>query len=294
MTAMAGLAVSAADGFVAAQRPAFESALAQAVSDLGPGLEGVERVAADAVGLCGRGGRRWRPLLALAAAEAVGVDVACAMPVAVAVELTHTASLVLDDLPCMDDSALRRGRAATHQLAGTAGAILVAVGLLGRAAELVGRAPRAGASIATRWGQTIGFAGMTGGQAIDVAYAGRARGHARRVHRRKTTALSQFALEAAALSAGASEPVATMLGRYGRDIGWAYQLADDAADADEDGLVGHAAGGRSPRRQAACLLRQAERGLDRTGGVSHQGRLLLTTLGRAIVPLGEPRPEWAH
>lgn len=278
--------------FAEARRPELETALARAVADLGPGLGAVERVTTDAVGLGGRGGRRWRPLLALAAADAVGADPSRAMGVAVAVELTHTASLVLDDLPCMDDSALRRGRAATHQLAGTAGAILVAVGLLGRAAELVGRVPRAGAAIAAKWGETIGFAGMTGGQAVDVAFAGRARGAVRRLHRRKTTALSEFALEAAALAAGAPEPVATGLGRYGRDIGWAYQLADDADDAQEDGMLGHAAGGRTPRRQAAFILRRAGRDLRRAPGLSAEGRSLLEGLGRSIVPLGDRRDAW--
>jgi geranylgeranyl pyrophosphate synthase len=206
------------------------------------------------------------------------------MDAAVAIELTHTASLVLDDLPCMDDTALRRGQMATHRVVGSAGAILVAVGLLGRAAELLGTS-RAGGILAAEWGLTIGLEGMSGGQAVDVAHAGSgaARAAARRLHRRKTTALSAFALLAGAQSVGARPAVAGALARFGRDLGWAYQLADDAEDLSEDHSAGRAPGGRSPRRQSDFILARAQRQLTRAAVVPPGGTRLLTALAEAVV-----------
>lgn len=267
--------------FTAELLPAVEAELARAVAQMGAGLDAVEGAAARAVGTGGRGGRRWRPLLTLAAAEACGGRAAEAMGAAVAVELTHTASLVLDDLPCMDDGDLRRGLPTAHRSVGAAGAILVAVGLLGKAAELLGGG-RGGGPLAAEWGRCIGLRGMSGGQAVDVAGWRDAAG--RRLLREKTTALSALAVIAGARAAGAGEATRAALERYGRGLGWAYQLADDAADLAEDAAAGKAPGGRRPLRQSRLLLHLAERALAEAPGVSGAGAALLADFGRAVVP----------
>lgn len=277
--------------FAARHLPAFEVALAQAVTGFPSALAWCERAACHACGVGGTGGRRWRPLLALAGAEAAGVNPAGVMGVAVALELTHTASLVLDDLPCMDDSESRRGQVATHRLVGQAGTILVAIGMLGRAVQLLGEAPHGGAALAADWGRTVGFEGMAGGQAVDLAQSGAARAAARRLFRAKTTALASFALGAGARAGGAPGGTVDALARFGRDLGWAYQLADDVADAGEDHAAGRAAGGRTPQRQAAFLLRRASRRL-RSAPLAPGGATLLIGLAGAILPLRQHEAPW--
>ncbi|MCU0621919.1 MAG: polyprenyl synthetase family protein [Gemmatimonadales bacterium] len=268
-----------AERFASRSLPRFERALREAVAPLATGLGPIDDAVHQAVGLGGVGGRRWRPLVTLAGAEAAGVAGAAAMRAAVGVELTHTASLVLDDLPCMDDSAVRRGRAATHRQVGTAGAILLAVGLLGRAAELMGTS-------ADAWGRTIGLQGMAGGQAVDVACSGAARGAARRLMRRKTTVLAALAAGAGAAAGGAPVEAVRALEGFGTDLGWAYQLADDALDAGEDGAAGRIAAGRWPRRQAAWLLRRARRRLRDCAALSPAGVEVLDDIARDLVPMG--------
>jgi geranylgeranyl diphosphate synthase type II len=280
MTATAHMQVghaAAVEAFNATARPAVERAIAEAVRDLATGLAPIDAALASA--LDAEGARRWRPLLALAGAEAAGVRGPAALAAAVAMELTHTASLVLDDLPCMDDSCTRRGRAATHRQVGTAGAILVAVGLLGRSAELVGTS-------AGVWGRTIGLRGMSGGQAMDVALSGKARGAARRLMRRKTTVLAELSASVGASVGGAPRSAVRALEAFGRDLGWAYQLADDAADEFEDGAAGRSAGGLRPLRQAGSLLRRAGRTLRACPALSTDGVDLLEGMAHELVPAG--------
>lgn len=262
--------------------PMLDARLRDAVLEIPHRMGPIDEALRVAVGLEGRRGRRWRPVLTLAAADAVGGSIQDAVDVAVAVELTHTASLVLDDLPCMDDSPQRRGEPATHRLVGSAGAILVAVGLLARAAEFLGRS-HAGAELAREWGDTFGFAGMAGGQAVDVATGGRCRGPARRLYRRKTTALAAFALTAGGRAAGADEETLTTLRRFGRDVGWAYQLVDDAEDLAEDRAAGRRPGGRNPLRQGARLLARALGSLERAPGITPGGARLLDHLASDVV-----------
>lgn len=269
-------------GFAARVLPLVERALSDAVAGLGAELGGVQGALDRAVGIGDAGGRRWRPLLACAAAEACGSTAVAALPAAVASELTHTASLVLDDLPCMDDAEERRGIASTHRRVGSAGAILVAMGLLGRAAELLATSPRGASALGGEWGLCFGMRGMSGGQAADLA--GWRTGGARRLLRRKTTALSAFAVAAGGRAAGAGETTCDGLAAFGRGLGWAYQLADDAQDAAEDAAVGRACPGRAPLRQAGRLLRLSERRLVSTPGLSAEGVALLAALGATIVP----------
>jgi geranylgeranyl pyrophosphate synthase len=212
-----------------------------------------------------------------------------ALDVAVAVELTHTASLVLDDLPCMDDADLRRGRAATHRLVGSAGAILLSVGLLARAAELLGRQPLCGGALSEEWGRTVGLDGMAGGQAMDVAASGRLRGAERRLHRSKSAALPAFALSAGARTAGAGDAARAGLEAFGRGLGWAYQLLDDDEDRDEDARQGRAAVGPRPISQSARIMQRAYRRLFQVPGLSDAGLEILVGLAGRVVPVPAAR-----
>jgi geranylgeranyl pyrophosphate synthase len=274
--------------------PLLEAALGETRETIPAGLGPVPGAVARAVGLNGRAGRRWRPLLALAVAEAVGGRVEDAVDAAIAVELTHTASLVLDDLPCMDDSYLRRGEPATHALLGQAGAILVAIGLLARAGELLGRSGPEGGELARRWGETFGFVGMSGGQAVDLMHGGACTGALRRLYRRKTTALVALAVDAGALVGRASESDRTELRGFGQDVGWAYQLVDDAVDRSEDEELGRKPGGRRPLRQARRLLDRSLHRLDALSTLAPGGAALLKGMAQDIVrvpPLSPVRPD---
>jgi geranylgeranyl diphosphate synthase type II len=232
--------------------------------------------------------------LTLATARAAGVDTRVAMPAAVAVELTHTASLVLDDLPCMDDASERRGQTPTHLSVGTGAAILVAMALLAKAAELLGQTPIQGGALAASWGRAFGLDGMAGGQVVDLAGTFQGGGAARRLHRRKTTALSAFATEAGARAANCAEPCVQKLTCFGRDLGWAYQLADDAADSVQDGRIGRAAGGRAPRDQSRRVLRQALRQLHQVSGLDPEGKALLEALAEraSLFPEAREMRNW--
>ncbi len=267
----------------------IETRLAEECRSLGEAIPGLSDVLGRAVGTEGRGGGRWRPLLTFAGAEACGGSGSDALDVAVAVELTHTASLVLDDLPCMDDAALRRGQPATHRLVGSAGAILLSVGLLARAMELLGGHARWGGVLCAEWGSTVGLRGMAGGQAMDVAASGGLRGAARRLHRAKSTALPAFALSSGARSAGADERTRGELESFGRLVGWAYQLVDDVRDLGEDQRLGRAPGGARPLAQSRRILRQAIRRVSGVPGLGKGGAEILAGLAVRIVGV-EPTP----
>lgn len=273
--------------FVRLASPLVDDGLRDAARGVPGGLGPVEEAVAVVLGLKGPRGRRWRPLLTLATAEAAGGVMEDAVDAAVAVELTHAASLVLDDMPCMDDSAERRGAPATHCLVGSAGAILVAVGLLARAAEFLGRS-RGGGELAAEWGDVFGFNGMSGGQAVDMITGGKCTGGLRRLYRRKTTALSSFAVTAGARSGGASPRLLEPLRRFGRDIGWAYQLIDDAADRAEDRANGRPVAGRDPLQQGSRILDRALRELERESALGPQRAALLAHLARDVVRVPGP------
>lgn len=282
------------DVFMARARPRLDRALRETVESIPGALGPVNAVASRALGVDGRQGRRWRPYLTLATAEAVGGSAADAMDAAVAVELTHTASLVLDDMPCMDDSTCRRGEPSTHSLVGSAGAILLAIGLLARAAELLGRTPGCGGVLASYWGRTFGFNGMSGGQAVDLTHRGEATGELRRLYRRKTTALAMFAVEAGAIIGGADERVCRRLRGFGQDLGWAYQLVDDLKDMAEDRSLGRSPHERNPLRHARRLLNRGLGRLDHVTDFRPGGQDLLGDMARDVVgipPLVTVNPE---
>lgn len=182
------------------------------------------------------GGKRLRPILCLAAAEAVGGDPGEALPVACALEMIHTYSLIHDDLPAMDDDDLRRGRPTCHKAFDEATAILAGDALLTLAFELAARnarvagvEPSAAAEAARILAVAAGAAGMVGGQMADIQAEGRRTTLARlkAIHAGKTGALIAAALEAGAVLAAAPQAKRRALAAYGRHIGLAFQVADD-------------------------------------------------------------------
>lgn len=184
------------------------------------------------------GGKRIRPMLCLAAADACGGDLRAAAPIAAAFELVHAYSLVHDDLPAMDDDALRRGMPTSHVVYGDATAILVGDALQARAFGLVaesdGVTAEARVAIVALLARAAGWQGMVGGQFLDVDEARVDHGDIaalRDVHDRKTGALISGAIEAGALAAGSDVGTAARFARFGQELGWLFQLVDDLLDA---------------------------------------------------------------
>ncbi|MFO1078753.1 MAG: polyprenyl synthetase family protein [Planctomycetota bacterium] len=183
------------------------------------------------------GGKRLRPLLALLGAEAMGGDPAAVLRAAAGIECLHTYSLVHDDLPCMDDDDLRRGRPTCHKVHGEAMALLAGDALLTLAFEAVAAA--GGAAVAAL-ARGAGSVGMVGGQVEDLAAEGadlgcgdEALGRVRWIHDHKTGTLITASLFVGAhAAAGDALPAAVVasLQRYGESLGRAFQIADDCLD----------------------------------------------------------------
>jgi len=205
-------------------------------------------------------GKRLRPTLVFAAAESVGGRSECVAELAAAVEGVHAYSLVHDDLPCMDNDDLRRGRPTTHRAfdvptAVVAGYHMVALGArvldAGLAALALGPGARRG--IALELFRAAGAGGMIGGQALDLEAEGRRLPptELEDVHRRKTGALISAACVIGAMAAGAPGATCEALRGYGADVGLAFQIYDDVLDAtatsDQLGKTAgkDAAGGKS-------------------------------------------------
>jgi geranylgeranyl diphosphate synthase type II len=195
------------------------------------------------------GGKRLRPTLALASAEAIalanGADVertrALALPAACALELIHTYSLIHDDLPAMDDDTMRRGRATSHVVFGEGLAILAGDGLLTEAFALMAREPAGGDAARTLQAIRIvadaaGPCGMVGGQAIDLDAAGTGASFdgegLRAMHARKTGALIRASAAAGAVIAGANAAQLAAIERFASELGLAFQIVDDILDVE--------------------------------------------------------------
>jgi geranylgeranyl diphosphate synthase type II len=180
------------------------------------------------------GGKRIRAVLLLAAGEALGGRRRTLLPFACAVEMIHTYSLIHDDLPAMDDDLLRRGRPTAHRVFGEGLAILAGDALLTEAFRIMAAAaaPRAVLAIQAI-AAAAGVRGMVGGQVADLEQERREANldTVRAIHRRKTGALMQAAVDVGALLAGAPGPARAKLTRYGRAFGLAFQIADDLRDS---------------------------------------------------------------
>jgi farnesyl diphosphate synthase len=187
------------------------------------------------------GGKRLRPLLVLAAGEAVQGDPAAAMRAACAVELIHAYSLVHDDMPCMDNDILRRGKPTVHVQFGEAQALLAGDALQALAFELLvpgdGSIPPAlSAQLCRQLALAAGASGMAGGQAVDLASVGLAldRPALEAMHRLKTGALLQASVMMGASTAHAEAAVRENLSVYGACLGLAFQVVDDILDVTTD------------------------------------------------------------
>ena len=183
------------------------------------------------------GGKRLRPMMVLAACEAVGGKKEMAVPFACALEMIHTYSLIHDDLPAMDNDDYRRGRLTSHKVFGEDMAILAGDGLLHHAMETMAQAcyenpckETTGAMLAIAKG--AGIHGMLTGQVVDVYFEGKPidKETLDFIHIHKTAAMIRGALEAGARVGGASEEVVEKFGLAGEKIGVAFQILDDILD----------------------------------------------------------------
>ncbi|MBX3633986.1 MAG: polyprenyl synthetase family protein [Rubrivivax sp.] len=233
------------------------------------------------------GGKRLRPLLVLAACAAVDGDRAAALRAAVAVELIHAYSLVHDDMPCMDDDVMRRGKPTVHVRYGQAQAMLAGDAMQALAFEVLtpdsGLAPALQARLVALLARAAGHAGMAGGQAIDLASIGQrlSESQLRDMHRRKTGALLQASVLMGAACGSAPAAVQAALGDYGAAVGLAFQVVDDILDCTQASeTLGKTAGKDQEhdkptyvsllgldgaRREAEALRRQAHAALAQSG-----------------------------
>jgi farnesyl diphosphate synthase len=236
------------------------------------------------------GGKRLRPFLTLESAKIFGAQRDGAVRAAAAIEALHTYSLVHDDLPCMDDDDLRRGLPTTHKRFDEATAVLAGDGLLTLAFEILA-APATSPSgevrarLCARLARAAGAEGMIGGQMIDMLAAERAYGEAEIVllQRLKTGALFEFAAEAGAILAGAGEAHEARLAAFARDLGLAFQIADDLIDATGAAETAGKAVGKDAAQGKATLVSiygiEGARG--RARQVAERAAAALSPYGRA-------------
>jgi farnesyl diphosphate synthase len=184
------------------------------------------------------GGKRLRGFLVMEVAALFKVAPACAARVAASVEMLHAYSLVHDDLPAMDDDDLRRGKPSTHKAFDEATAILAGDALQARAFEVLAEEdthsdPLARCELVCALGLAAGARGMAGGQMIDMEAEGKTLtiGEVARLQALKTGRLIQYSAEAGAILGRAPWQVRTQIAAYGRDLGAAFQIADDVLDA---------------------------------------------------------------
>jgi geranylgeranyl diphosphate synthase type II len=237
------------------------------------------------------GGKRIRPILVLASGEAVGGERDETMPLACAVEMIHTYSLIHDDLPAMDNDDLRRGKPTSHKVFGEAIAVLAGDALLTRAFHLMASVPddwdaarvRRRVLATAALGEACGTAGLIGGQVLDLESEGRAIGADRLevMHRAKTGALLAACVRGGAILGAADRSDAARLERYGAAIGLAFQIVDDVLDA----TAGSDRLGKTPGKDSAAgkATYVAVHGLDRARGMARE---LLADALDAVTPLG--------
>ncbi len=182
------------------------------------------------------GGKRLRPILCIAAAECCGATSQTAIPLACAIECIHTYSLIHDDLPCMDDDDLRRGKPTSHAVFGEAIALLAGDALLTKAFEIASGAPPAkrypAAAYIAELAAAAGHLNLIAGQVADMEAEGRTipTVDLRFIHNGKTAALLAVSLRLGAMAANAVPTRVHALGEFGRHLGLAFQIVDDILD----------------------------------------------------------------
>jgi farnesyl diphosphate synthase len=208
------------------------------------------------------GGKRVRAFLVLQSGRQFGVDRRALSRVAAAVECVHGYSLAHDDLPAMDDDAMRRGKPSTHKQFDEATAILAGDALLTHAFALIATPethadPYVRSELVARLAHAAGWNGMVGGQMIDIAAQGddvSDIGHITRLQRLKTGALIAFACEAGAIMGKASPQMHRALTNYAQDLGLAFQIVDDLLDIEGDPAVMGKAAGKDERAGKATFV----------------------------------------
>jgi farnesyl diphosphate synthase len=207
------------------------------------------------------GGKRLRPMLVVAACDLFHVDRACSLRVGLAIECIHVYSLIHDDLPCMDDDDLRRGKPTVHRAYNEAVAVLAGDSLQSLAFEILSddathSDPFARAELVAELARAAGPAGMAGGQMMDIAAEATAFDlpTTTRLQQLKTGALFGFCLEAGAIMGRIPADSRTPLRGYARDLGLAFQIADDLIDATGDAATAGKAVGKDAAAGKATFV----------------------------------------
>ncbi|HEY8416563.1 MAG TPA: farnesyl diphosphate synthase [Limnochordales bacterium] len=239
------------------------------------------------------GGKRLRGVLAVTACRAAGGEPERALPLAAALEMVHAYSLIHDDLPCMDDDDLRRGKPTNHKVFGEAIAVLAgdallthAFWVLARLPQLSGAAPATALAVIDEVATAAGTLGLVGGQVADLEAEGRAREisgeELRAIHARKTGALFRASVRGGAILGGASDAVLAALTRYAEELGLAFQITDDILDVVGDTAAMGKAAGRDQERDKATY--PAVFGLERARAMAAAA---IERACAALEPLGD-------
>jgi geranylgeranyl diphosphate synthase type II len=238
------------------------------------------------------GGKRIRPVLVLASAEAVGGAIEDALPLACAVEMIHTYSLVHDDLPAMDNDDLRRGRPTNHKVYGEAIAILAGDALLTHAFQHLAQLPEHAPESAVRrrlaataiLAEACGTTGLVGGQVMDLESEGKSvpAEALERLHRAKTGALLSACVRGGAVLGGASSGEIAHLTRYASAIGLVFQIVDDILDVTESAAQLGKTAGKDVQAQKATYV--SVHGIEPARAMAAE---LLQQALDAVTPLGD-------
>ena len=236
------------------------------------------------------GGKRLRPVLVAAGAEAVGGTLEAVMPAACAVEMIHTYSLIHDDLPAMDNDDFRRGVPTSHKVFGEAIAILAGDALLTLAFRLLANSSPAGGEagrlrdLLIEVADAAGSAGMVGGQVADIECEGKVAGAAivDYIHTHKTAALIRASIRSGAILAGASPIELTALGVAGDSLGLAFQIMDDILDITATSEELGKTAGKDQAQQKATY--PAVHGIEAS---RRRAQTLVADAHAALVPFGE-------
>ncbi|GIX47599.1 MAG: farnesyl-diphosphate synthase [Candidatus Tectimicrobiota bacterium] len=275
------------DAYLRRQRQLVEEALDQLL----PGTDCYPPVLMEAMRYSVfAGGKRLRPILLLAATEAVGGEVTAVLPAACALECIHTYSMIHDDLPAMDDDDYRRGKPTNHKVYGEAMAILAGDALLTHAFELLSGPPLSERfpatlllQVAHRIARAAGSFGMIGGQVMDVLCEGQQVDTAvlEYIHRHKTAALIEAAVTAGGLLGGGTPQEVAALQHYGHCLGWAFQIVDDLLDVEGDAAqLGKAVGRDAAQGKVTYpALLGVEASRQRALSLMHEGVAALAAFG---------------
>ena len=263
--------------FFAEYQAAIDSELRRLVSD---GPDAVERSMSYTLHAPSK---RVRPVLTLLACEICGGARAAALPAAAAIEMVHAASLILDDLPSMDDAPLRRGQPANHREFGEATAILAAFALLNRAYGVIAEscAQDLASRVTAKLSDAVGLHGLIGGQSADLLAGEKTIDFQmlERIHRCKTGALFVAAATSGAFVAGGSADAVASLSAFAKNLGLAFQIVDDLLDVEGD----PAQTGKALRADARKTTFVSFSGV---AGARQLARELCETADRALAPFG--------